>query len=374
MQTYFTSSHFMNETQQLLKAFEKNRQQQNTLIQVQVISTQGSSYRKPGARMLMNELGERIGIINGGCLDGEITREIQKTLFYQKPRILEYDTRKEDSADWLQHGGCNGVVELWFCPSRPSDDYGALGLWAEAQKKRTPGVLFSNLETGQCVWFPKHQEPKLPLQGEVSPQVLIQLKEKAFQLNNTPKRKPAKLDLPELKETWFCEPVRLAHKIVIFGAGADSVPLMNQAELTGFQVEVWDKRSQLVQRLKKQNFESVFLHQSQSIEAICQGADAVVVKTHSFEMDASYLELLQAQELSYIGLLGPEERCQEIYKYKEIDSTGIRDKLYSPIGLDLGGDTPEIIALSIVAEIQKVLSGHQGLSLKYKKSGIHCLD
>lgn len=260
-------------------------------ILVTVIRTSGSTYRRAGARAVISEEGRATGAISGGCLERDLAERIKPWLADMQPRIVTYDSTREDDLVFGLGLGCRGVLDLLIEPFDAAHPPPLLGLrW----NGREPVEWTTTLPDGES---------------------LVEL-------------------------------LRPQRAIVVFGGGPDVGPVADLARQTGWRADVVTTR-----------------------DPIDLGDyDAAVVMTHNFPRDVEILRMLLASRLAYIGLLGPRTRGDELLA--EVQAS--RDaRIFSPIGLDLGAETPEEIALSIVAEIQAVLSARSARALRDLDEPIH---
>jgi xanthine/CO dehydrogenase XdhC/CoxF family maturation factor len=261
-------------------------------VLVTVIRTQGSTYRRAGARVVIAESGEAVGAVSGGCLERDLAERIRPWLDDMQPRIVTYDSSRADDVVFGLGLGCRGVLELLV---EPFD--GA----------HVPALVRNFRWNGRD---PVEWTTALP-NGEA----LIEL-------------------------------IQPERAIVIFGSGADVDPVVTLARALGWRVDVVTTRDPVA----------------------VDEYDAAVVMTHNFLRDTELLAMLLASPLPYIGLLGPKSRGDELLA----DVGATRDaRIHSPIGLDLGSETPEEIALSIVAEIQAALNRRSARSLRELTAPIH---
>ena len=260
-------------------------------VVVTVIRTEGSTYRRPGARAVVGEDGRATGAISGGCLERDLAERIRPWLDDMQPRVVTYDSTRSDDLVFGLGLGCRGIVDLLV---EPFDAERPVRLLAFQWNGREPVEWTTTLPDGE---------------------VLVEL-------------------------------IAPQRALLVFGGGADVPPVLAAAQLTGWRADATTTR-----------------------DAIDVAAyDAAVVMTHNYPRDVEILRALLASPIRYIGLLGPRSRGDELLA--EVGAT--RDsRIYSPVGLDLGAETPEEIALSIVAEIQAVLNGRSGGALRDLDAPIH---
>lgn len=260
-------------------------------ILVTVIGTEGSTYRRAGARAVIAENGRATGAISGGCLERDLAERIQPWLADMQPRIVRYDSTRPDDLVFGMGLGCRGVLDLLVEP-------------------------FDAAHPPHLLRFEWHGRE--PVEWTTA--------------------------LPD-GET-LVEVIRPQRAIVLFGNGPDVAPVVRCAQQLGWRVDVVTTREPVD----------------------VSDYDAAIVMTHNFPRDVEILRTLLSSRLAYIGLLGPRTRGDELLA--ELGAP--RDaRIFSPIGLDLGAETPEEIALSIVAEVQAVLTARSARALRELDEPIH---
>ncbi|MCC2615617.1 XdhC family protein [Aestuariibacter halophilus] len=306
-------------------------QQRDTLqwVLATVIETEGSSYRKAGAMMLLNDMGKHHGLLSGGCLEADIIRQSRQCWDTDTSRIIEYDMRDEDDPAWQLGIGCGGRVRILLQPVNAATDYLQLGQVISAlhQRQTVQYAVSCDVDDG-------HNR----IVTDANPgDVRMQL----FTL--TP-------------------PTGL----LIMGAGIDALPLVNLAADLGWHVSVADPRTS---HARPAVFHRARHHLREPYagldHALLKGMDAVVVMHHHIQLDADALVWLAdagATDVRYTGLLGPRHRTERVLQRAGLNESSF-DVFANPMGLSLGGELPEHIALSTLAEIQAVLHGRTARSI-----------
>ncbi len=375
----------MTDLQRILPLWRKLEAERTDYVLATVIAVEGSSYRKPGACMLLAQDGSRAGTISGGCLEAEVARRAWWHTA-NGPSVQRYSTVEEDG-DRPYGSGCGGVV--WLLLERHLTAAPLLNALEQAFRLRVPiavatileGELagrraFAGLDAGQMV------DPSY--KGENTLQRLAELA--------LASRSSAETRLPlQGTEMRIWSDFRAARPgLWIFGAGDDALPLLQLGTAMGWYVTVADGRSQLATRERFASADETHalavaeMPASQSAGrpsalANLRSQDAAVVMTHSFEQDSRILASLLALEVKpvYIGVLGPRRRTRELLAeaarlldlHPDANSSSMNKveswlaELHAPTGLDLGAKSPETIALSVVAEIQKSFTHATALPL-----------
>jgi len=331
----------MNELQAILRQLEREPdapQALATLVQVE-----GSSYRRVGARLLVNPEGQWLGSISGGCLESDVIARAQEVLADGEAQLAIYDTTDENDLVWGTGTGCNGVVSILIerLPANP--------LWVKTLRENLAARKTSALNV---VW--KSADAKLL--GTFDSQTLPK---------NLPKDAQVLIDelLPSIR-------------ILIFGAGDDAQPLAKMASELGWGVEVFDARPGYATKARFPHVDKVTASQSENAAKVPLDPWTVaVVMSHRYRDDVELVKALLPRELTYVGLLGPKVRSERILH--EVEKQGLKiteemlERLHGPVGLDLGGQGPETIALSVLAEIQTHFSQRDARPLRERNQPIH---
>jgi xanthine/CO dehydrogenase XdhC/CoxF family maturation factor len=324
---------------------------------VTLVRAQGSSYRRPGAKVLVASNGNYMGTISGGCLEGEVIRKA--AWMVREGAVVErYSTLFDDTAEVPFGLGCGGVVDLLVEPAG-TPEYRAL---LDAMEASLRGEAFTVV-----TWLPDTAAGKrlrrvvLGADGRV-----------AFASEGLGARKVecAHGLLPGGEyEGRFVEELRPPQRLVVLGAGDDARPLVNMAALLGWNVVVADGRAQLARaerfpeaaRVVRLNDEAAAI-----AELEIKADDAVVLMTHSYEQDRALLAAVLPVAPRYLGVLGARHRSSLLVS-EAAETIGLPvaeccARLYAPVGLDLGGDGPEAIALAVLAEAHACTQGKLGAS------------
>jgi xanthine/CO dehydrogenase XdhC/CoxF family maturation factor len=369
----------MTELQRLFLAYDQHRAAQRPCALATVVEVLGSAYRRPGARMLVTEDGELTGAISGGCLEGDARQRARRAIFQGEPALVTYDTRDEDDP---RHGlgpGCQGVVRILLEPLDFANPDNPLELLRGFAQHPTPAVLATVFETdasglkaavGQRILLTEtgvvRGTPLLaaPL-AEAARTTLAQGQPQILSIQT--EAGPVRASLEVLRP-----PLRL----VVYGAGNDAQPLVHLAASLGWHITVVDGRPNLATAARFPEAAEVRIVPVRELETATPDPLAYhVLLSHNYAYDLAALQTLLASPAPYIGLLGPRLKAQRLLDELDAFPTAqvqlLRERLHSPIGLDLGSETPEEIALAIVAEIQAQHSGRQGRPLRERAGTVH---
>jgi xanthine dehydrogenase accessory factor len=368
----------MIDLDQLLPLWHDFRETGTEYVLATVVGMEGSGYRKPGARMLVGVDGRRAGTISGGCLESEVAR---KAFWHTENGsvLRRYSTSAEDGE--VPFGmGCGGVVHLLLERSATANPL--LERLAANFADRTPLAIATVLEgdwVGKRVIWPSDTGSETVTGGDLVERVLRSLARQSFEDQRSFSRTVQAEDgqVATVRAEWCSARPGL----FVFGAGDDAIPLVRQARQMGWYVAVADGRSNLATRSRfPEALDALIVPAGGFPNLQLRPTDAAVVMTHSFQQDTQILSYLLQKQLAYIGVLGPRRRTSEMLLSisQECGVSQARvetqievwiDRLHAPMGLDLGGDTPADIALSVIAEIQQSRNRASGLALRRVRTG-----
>jgi xanthine dehydrogenase accessory factor len=371
----------MKEFQSILKAYAESIREGKRVALATLVHVDGSAYRRPGARMLVNEEGQLTGAISGGCLEGDALQKALLVLNQQQSRIVTYDTTDEDD-DALGVGlGCNGVIQVLMEPIRPEDPGNQLEFLKKAMEKRQKAVLVTLFsmdhkkgpQPGTCLMLDESGQ----FHGQFDPALESILKEDARAAFLKGKSLFKQYVSAEGTYTAFIECILPAISLVVVGAGNDAKPMVEMADQLGWEVRVVDGRSS---HAKSDRFVSACQVLVSKPEAVLEQIPidpqtVFVLMTHNFLYDKAMLKALLRLDIPYIGSLGPKKKLDRMLDELKAEGVVLMDQqrsiIHGPVGLDIGAETAEEIALSVLAEIKSVLSGKKGQQLKYISGEIH---
>jgi len=330
----------MKELHQILDALQAVPESGTALATL--VRVAGSSYRRPGARLLVMADGRRVGSISGGCLEDDVIIHAREILAGGGARTITYDTTTENDLLWGVGLGCRGVVHVLLEKLPPSP------AWADVVRENLRRRASTELAV---VW----DGPDRTRLGTCL----------AAHLASAP------------AAAVFRQIVRPPTALVIFGAGPDVPPLVRLAKDLGWQVTVADPRPAGATPGRFPEADGVLALRPEEVPAdLALDADTlVVVMTHRYRHDVPLLRALLPLPLAYLGLLGPRQRAEKILSDLVAEGFEVtpemRARLHAPVGLDLGAEGPEEVALAILAEMTAVRAGRDGRPLRDREKPIH---
>ena len=372
----------MKELQDIIKIYEAASQQNKKSALVTVVHLDGSSYRRPGARMLVNDDGRITGAISGGCLEGDALKKALFAISEQKNTLFTYDTSKEDDSEMGIHLGCEGLIQVLFEKIDVEKEDNPIQLLRKAIALRQKAVVVTlfdlndnqNRQYGTCLLLEENGtlSGKIPI-PHIEDAVLKDLAE--VMQNGESVFKQYQSD--EVSVTAFFEFLHPPVSLVVLGAGNDAIPLMKFADVLGWDFRIVDRRpTHATQERYPTASQILVTNPDVALEQLSYDSRTFfVLVTHSYKCDYYMLRSLCAASVPYVGVLGPKKKLKRILE--ELEEEGIhlsgekKATIFGPTGLDIGAETPEEIALSIVAEIQAVLTGKKGEMLTNKTEVIH---
>ncbi|TKK71664.1 XdhC family protein [Ilyomonas limi] len=371
----------MKEITDIIKAYNEAVKAGRQSALATVVSVEGSSYRRPGARMLVTDDGMLTGAISGGCLEGDALRKALLVMQQQKPMLATYDTTDEDDAKLGVQLGCNGIVHILIEPINTADENNPVELLKIVTGKRRSAViatLFSlqdrkAAQPGTCLLLTEDGVIKSAcLQPELKEKLLRDM-QAALQEN----RSAIKEYCSHTILTGFIELISPPVALILFGAGNDALPVMQMAAVLGWQLTVVDGRSNYATQQRFPLAQQVIIAKADTALAHVSfdTKTAVVLMTHNYNYDIALLQQLLPLQLPYTGVLGPRKKLDRMLH--ELEEKGMEitpqqlQSVYGPMGLDVGAETSEEIALSVLAEIKAVMAGSNGSPLRSKLHTIH---
>ena len=373
----------MRELDVIVAQYEDLKEQNISSILATVVLVEGSSYRREGARMLIDEYGNITGAISGGCLEGDALTKALHALNQGKNKLVTYDTSDENDAIIGAQLGCNGIIQVLFEPLDYQDALNPCELLKEvvSNKKSVCILVQFNLDRtknqiGTLLTVDENWDYKGKLEDEVNIKSYIAFSKECFATSKS----ASKIITTQFAEQnvfiqYYLAPV----KLVIVGAGNDAQILAQQAAMLGWDVVVTDGRPTHANGERfLSSCQIIVSKPEETLQNInIDDRTCFALMSHNYQYDLAVLKLLLKQDLvPYIGILGPlkkylrmqDDLLQEGLSIEE----NLKNKIHAPIGLEIGAETPAEIGLAILAEIQSVLTKTAANPLKKKATPIHC--
>lgn len=361
----------MKEIRNIIAKYEQSDHSQEQLALASVVNIEESAYRRIGARMLVSSNGTWVGGISGGCLEGDALRRSQKAIYNSRPSTVVYDTMDDDANQIGVGLGCNGRIEVLFTPIDPDDPNNLIELLKKVVKLNQPAILLQVIAAIEVEFLGQaklvHQVAMPFSFCAVNSEALLQQIEQV-----RIKRRPQILTVHNRQEQELkilVEYLRPELRLVIVGDNYDVLALVSIVNELGWEVHLVGREKKLSKALYK--VASNIYEYEAFQEVPIDDFTAVVLMTHDYNWDKKMLPLILAKKPPYIGVLGPKKRMHKIESELTENSALDFDTIHGPVGLDIGAETPEEIAISIVAEIIATFRNREGTSLKLRKETIH---
>ena len=346
-----------------------------------LVRVKGSAYRKPGARMILDREGPRMGVVSGGCLENDLAERTKGILANAKPALVKYELGLELDLIWGTGMGCDGTAEILLQPLDPGKRPAWIDFMAGILEKRQRGVLITVFAVQDDCPFPVGEvfayDEDLAGRSSGVPELDEAFRQAAHRCLQEEAAFTMRFPLPGGSLEACIEPVLPRFSLYVYGAGESTKPLARFARELGWFFAVLDHRPGLA---TQERFPSANRVISGLPKEIIPGLpmdhrSAALVVSHVYDRDQEALRALLDSNAAYVGLQGSRRRSAKIVAELEKEAGPLTEaqkgRLFYPVGLDIGAEAPEAIALSMVAEIQMVLSGRQGGHLKDRQGCIH---
>lgn len=338
----------MSEIDEILDAAVAHRERGEAYALATVVAVRGSSYRRPGARLLVPNDGAPIGLISGGCLEEEAARMARRAIHTDTPILVTIDHSAEGDELWGMGLGCRGVIDLLAEP--PPMASGTVDALLAARNEGRATYLLTALGGERRILTADEA-------GALGPGAKLAVAQ----------------GRPIVMGETVLDPILPPLHLVLCGAGPDAAPLAAAGLRHGWRVDVVDPRRGL---LRPDRFRGARLLDADPTEAAAATDagewSAVVIMSHDYLRDAAFLAGFLKRRVTYLGVLGPRDRTERLLaELTPPLPTAEAAALHAPAGLDIGADGSEQVATAIVAEILAVLHDRSGVPLRQVTAPIH---
>lgn len=315
-----------NQLSAMLEAWQENRDSTEWVLGT-VYRTDGSAYRKAGAMMLINGHGQQFGLLSGGCLEADIIRNARRTMVTGRPVMLTYDGNDEDDLSFKLGVGCGGTVYIMLHPISAENDLGLSDLH-RALKQRQSGIYFQKIDAVEGYFEP----------GIVHGQ------------------RPAHIENRK-NGNWLVTTIQPEPHILVVGGGLDARPVIGIAHQMGWQTTLVDPRPANARAEHFPNAGTILRKIDSALATYVteHKVDAVILMAHAVSIDAAALATLRNAPIKHLSALGPRHRFVDVLDQAGISRNDLAFDISSPAGLDIGGQLPESIALSMLSGIHSAL-------------------
>jgi xanthine dehydrogenase accessory factor len=367
------------EINEIITTYKQAQQKGIKTALATVVYVEGSSYRRPGARMLVEEDGRMTGAISGGCLEGDALRKALLAIHQKQNKLVTYNTLDEDDVEFGVQLGCNGIVHILFEPIDPQDENNPIALLERSQLFRRETVLvtlfslhnFHGHQPGTCFFL--DAESSYSKIDEAGLKTIVQQDASSVLQSGSSFIK----EYDQFELTAFVELLQPPVSLIIIGAGNDAFPLIEMTRVLDWQITVADGRPTHASAQRFPNVHQLITGKPADIikQLVIDKWTVFLLMTHNYKYDLAMMKELLQINCSYIGTLGPKKRLERMFE--EIKEEGItitdeqKQMIYGPIGLDIGAEAAEEIALSVLAEIKAVFADRYGGFLRNRSVSIH---
>ncbi|WP_345791993.1 XdhC family protein [Thauera sp. JM12B12] len=371
----------MNERQLITNAFDDARGQGEAVALASVVAVRGSTYRRPGARMLITETGRRTGQVSGGCLERDVTRQASKVLTRGMPALRLYDSLDEDLAEGFALG-CNGAVLVLIEPANENVLH-LMRVQRACLAHRRRGAIATvyacqdgaNAQLGARVSMIEGETPQSS--GIASDRLAAALGSAVAQALERGYGGDWSEQTGHGNISAFIEVFTPPLQVLIFGAGQDVVPLVSFGNALGWRMQVVAATGGF--GVREQFVAADAVHIGSARDAVAtlhpNGDSVVLLMSHNFLRDVEAFCALAPVRPRFFGMLGPQHRAQRLIEEAAARGTRIddamRDSIFGPVGLDIGAETPAEVALAISAEIQALMQGRHGGHARLRNGPLH---
>lgn len=368
----------MSDSGLIIGELERAASRSEPVVLASIVRTEGSAYRGVGTRMVVRGDGSAAGLVSGGCLEADLVERARAVRTSRTPVLVTYDSRSDDDLVWGLGLGCDGLVQVLLEPlaARAARELAALLRTAQAHDV---AILVTDIGDGATlgarILFDTDGR-ELARTGTWDDDAAMLVHGAARSEGHAIGRRGLALEKNGVRIA--LELVRAPMELVICGGGPDVAPVASLAAAQGWNVTVVDHRA--IEDVKPERFPTASVRTCASPESLGDATrigdrTAVIVMSHNYPRDLEYVAAALRSHAAYVGALGPRRRTErmlaELAARGETFGEDVLARLHAPIGLDVGGDGPEAIALSIIAEVMAVSSGRAGGFLRERNAPIH---
>jgi xanthine/CO dehydrogenase XdhC/CoxF family maturation factor len=370
----------LKELENIVAEAERARVSGQSVALATVVDVEGSAYRLPSARMLIVDGKWIAGSISGGCLEDDVVMRAQEAIAKDEALLTTYDTTSDDDIVFGVGLGCKGVITILIEPIRPENrgvDF--LRFTKSCLDERAAGVVATVIRVhGRA-------------DAKPGSRLVSRLEERRSDISDRELNSKIEAEIEGMSELAKLITVPLEHgsaevfveriepptPLVVFGAGHDAIPVVRLAKELGWHVTLVDHRPAYATAARFPLADRIVVSTPADVSSklTLTGETLALVMTHNYLRDLELLEMLLPSPVRYLGLLGPRRRTDQLLadlqqKGKQPTPDELR-RFYAPVGLDIGSEGPIEVALSILSEMQAVMTSHPGAHLRERKRPIH---
>jgi xanthine/CO dehydrogenase XdhC/CoxF family maturation factor len=365
----------MKEIKAIIEAYHKVDFTKKKVALATVVSVEGSSYRRTGARMLISDSGEWIGGISGGCLEGDALKKARFVMAQNKAKLVTYDTTEDDPYQIGVGLGCNGIIDVLLAPLDFQNADNQVLTLQNCVDSRTLNVIITvtnlkgkikNINLGDAFRFDSGKDFALSF---ISENVILDI----YNCLKNEKSESKIYQFSEGEIQLFIEVISPTTHLIIYGGNYDIYPMAKLAKEIGWKVSV------VCNPLKVHKFlfemADNVIEKDNAIDIEIDPNTVALLMAHDYETDFKNMRNLLKTSIKYIGMLGPKKRTDKMFLQLKEEGNEVSkvdlDRIATPVGLDIGATNPEEIAISIIAEIKTFFTGRTGQRLKFREGAIY---
>ena len=374
----------MKDVQTLLEAYRAEAEVNAPFALATVVQVDGSAYRLPGARMLIDLEGRRFGSLSGGCLEADVAAHAMQAMSSGEPFVVRYDARHANG-DMILETGCKGAIAILIEPFSTPDLSSSLGFLTDLFTDRQSGVMATvfasegedTVRIGDRLMIAENAVPSGGLKDTPLADAILR---EAATMRPAEKTRAMACRSAQGVVHILLESLIPPIALLLCGSGHDTAPLVRIGAAMGWQVTVADPDSSALTVDRYPDAHSLLPIRPECLTTrmAVDRRTAAVLMTHRYAADLAWFRELLRSPVGYLGVLGPRLRWQEMQRDLAASGDVFPEselaRVHSPAGLDIGSETPEEIALAIVAEIQAVMNSRAGGFLRQRDARIHPTD
>lgn len=365
----------------IVRSLRRAAEARESVVLATVVRVVGSSYGGVGARMVIRVDGSTVGLVSGGCLESDLCAHALEVHSTKVARVVTYDTRADDDAVWGLGLGCNGLIDVLLQPLAADRARACADLLSAALSADRPTVMATVTMVERSEGSPEVGAQALLANadtltvGDWGDRSALAFARTQFDEALAAGRHGLLSETGSVGLSY--EVVAPAVRLLICGSGPDVAPVSRMARDLGWDTVVVDHRP--VTEAHAHRFPEtrvVECHDPSALAAVIEipSRTAAVVMSHHFARDIGYVSALLGAGVAYLGVLGPRARTERMLA--ELAARGDPaaangEALFGPVGLDLGGDGPEAIALAVIAEVSAVMHGREPRHLRDRSDALH---
>lgn len=370
----------MKEIKAIVEAYDNIDRSTTKAALATVVRVEGSSYRRTGARMLVMDDGVWVGGISGGCLEGDALKRARFAISCAESTLITYDTTDDDEHQIGVGLGCNGIIDVLFTPLDFENKQNSVEILKSclAKSRQThilititgiKGIDLAKLKAGSVISYEESGSLDVIEDESIKKWLQVAINHQIAR----GKSAPVKFEEEGKKVDFFIEIIPPEIHVVLMGNQYDVYPLTRLIKEMGWRATVVANPQKVNSKISKLADEVVAPDSFFDIHF--DDFTAIVLMSHDYKTDKNNLPKALKTASSYIGMLGPKVRSEKIFKELSEEGISISEKdferIYAPVGLDIGAVAPEEIALSLIAEIRASFSNRKGGFLRLRQSTIH---